>query len=114
MAAKLNLEWGDGNDIILTKKKGKITFDEVLRFMHEREQLWSFDGDLMIFQFRVSDQHDMVDFSEEMHGASEGDMVVLQVVGDDTVCPVCGEKRLFPQYCPDCGRKLDEEKGGRT
>ena len=79
-------------------------------FMHEREQLFNFDGDLMVFQFRVSDQHDVVDFAEEMYGAPEGDMIVLQRVGDEDLCPVCGEKRLFPQYCPDCGRKLDEPR----
>ena len=108
--AKLKLERGDNNDLVITKARGKITFDEVIRFMHERDQLFSYDGALMVFAFRVSDQNDMIDFSEDMFGASDGDMVVLQMVGDDDPCPVCGEKRLFPQYCPDCGRKLDDPR----
>ena len=73
MAAKLTLEWGDGNDLILRKKKGKITFQEVLMFMHEREQLFNFDGDLMVFQFRVSDQHDVKNgFSPSMAQPADG------------------------------------------
>lgn len=108
MSGKIKLEWGDNNDIILSKKRGKISFREVIEFMHERDQMYQFDGDLMVFQFRVSDAHDIHDFADEMLGEPEGDIVVLQVVQDDTMCPVCGKKRLFPQYCPDCGRKLDD------
>ena len=113
MAAKLSLEWGDGDDIIITKKKGKITFSEVIEFLHNRENLSMFDGDLFVYQFRVRESNDMYDFASEMFGEREGDMIVLQRVEDESLCPVCGEKRLFPQYCPDCGRKLDEGKDGK-
>lgn len=108
MAAKLSIEYGDNNDIILSKKRGKISFAEVIEFMHEREQLFQFDGMLFVFQFRVSSEHEMYDYGYAMHGEPEGDSIVLNLVGDDTLCPVCAEKRLFPQFCPDCGRKLDD------
>ena len=108
MAIRITIERGDGDDIILCKKKGKITFDEVIRFLHQRDQLFQYDGDLFVWQFIVSDQHDMYDFASEMLGEPEGDCIVLQRVADESICPVCGKKRLFPQYCPDCGRSLDE------
>lgn len=109
MAAKLTWEWGERDtEIIISKKRGKITFDELMRFMHEQEQLRTFDGDLVLTMFRVSSQRDMYTYLDALFGEPEGDTLTVQIVQDDTRCPVCGEKRLFPQYCPDCGRKLDE------
>lgn len=109
MAARLTWTYGDRDDeIIVLKKKGKITFDELIRFMHEREQLNIFDGDLAVIAFRVNSERDLYDFATELTGVPEGDTLDVMIVGDETICPVCGEKRLFPQYCPDCGRKLDE------
>lgn len=108
---KLSIEWGDRDgDLIITKKKGKISFDELIRFMHEQNQLNMFDGDLVVIQFMVSSQRDMYNYLEDFIGEPEGDSMVVNIVTDDSVCPCCGEKRLFPAYCPDCGRRLDEKK----
>ena len=109
--SKLSWHWGDRDgDIIVEKKRGKITIDELIRYLHEPDQLNCFDGDLMVIQFRVSDQKDMYDYSDVIFGESEGDSQLVQLVTDDSACPCCGKNRLFPAYCPDCGRKLVEKK----
>ena len=109
--SKLSWHWGDRDgDIIVEKKRGKITIDELIRYLHEPDQLNCFDGDLMVIQFRVSDQKDMYDYSDVIFGEPEGDCQLVQLVTDDSVCPCCGKNRLFPAYCPDCGRKLVEKK----
>ena len=107
MAAKLKIVRGDRDtDYQIQKKKGKITFDELLRFMHERDQTFQFDGMLCVVAFRVSSERDMYSYMDEWNGAPEGDALDIMMIGDDTVCPFCGENRLFLQYCPDCGREL--------
>ena len=109
--SKLKWSWGERDgDLIIRKSRGKITFDELFRFMHESDQINAFDGDLMVIQFRVSDQHDMYDYVDEVYGEPEGDTLEVQFVTDDSPCPCCGENRIFPAYCPDCGRKLIEKR----
>lgn len=107
MAAKLTMEWTDKpGTVVLNKKKGKITFDEVIRFFHEREQLYQFEGALVVMAFRVLSERDMFPY-DFMGGEPEGDTLeVLLVSGDsDDECPICGN-HAYLQYCPDCGRKL--------
>ncbi len=109
--SKLSWEFGERDgEVIIRKKKGKITIDELIRFMHEPDLLNSFDGDLVLIQFRVSSNRDMWDYMDDFYGKPEGDIQVIEIVTDDSICPVCGEHRLFPGYCPDCGRKLIIDK----
>ena len=100
--AKLTVEWArSGNEIIIRKARGKITFDEVVKLMNSRQYYDSFAGMLMVFQERIRGEEFLFDgFSAE---DDEGDTVVLHMVDDDSECPVCGKNRLFPQYCPECG-----------
>lgn len=100
--AKLVFEWArSGNEIIIRKARGKITFDEVVKLMNSRQYYDSFAGMLMVFQERIRGEEFLFDgFSAE---DDEGDAVVLHMVDDDSECPVCGRNRLFPQYCPECG-----------
>lgn len=109
--AKFQWEWsGDyGNEITIRKAKGKITFDELFRFFHEQDMLNLFDGDLIVIAFCVHAERDMYDYNDNILGEPAGDSLDVQVVQDDTVCPICGKNRLFPQYCPECGHKLVEE-----
>ena len=115
MAAKLTWEWGDqaNNVIVVHKKKGKITYDELFQFFHEREQLIQFDGCIVVTAFQISSERDMHPFSYEMLGEPEGDSQEVILIQDDTVCPFCGKNRLYPQYCPECGAKVEVpiEKG---
>ena len=100
--AKLKVELtGRGNEIAIRKARGKITFDEVVRLLNGNEMYNLYAGMLGVFQFRVKGE----DYLWDGFSASddEGDCVILDMVGDDSECPVCGRNRLFPQYCPDCG-----------
>lgn len=106
MAAKLKIEWDESPDkLIVTKKKGKITFDELMRFFHERDQINAFDGSLITVAFRVNAERDMYSFMDEVYGEPEGDTLTVYVVGDESKCPICGNI-AYTQYCPECGRKL--------
>lgn len=114
MAAKLEWEWADNcRDIIVRKKKGKLTYDEVFRFMHEPEMMNMFEGCLVLTTFRVNKDRDMWSYMDDYIGESAGDSQELMIIGDDTVCPICNEHRLFPQYCPECGHELKVKKNGR-
>lgn len=107
--ARLTWEWGDDHDIIIKKKRGKLTVDEILHFLHEPEQVRAFDGMLALIAFRVNSERDLYPYSYEMHGEPEGDSRTVYMLEDDTVCPICGKNRLFPQYCPECGTKIKQE-----
>jgi hypothetical protein len=53
--SKLAWEWGDHDDeIVVRKKKGKLTLDEVWEFLQERDQLNAFgENSLAVILFRL-------------------------------------------------------------
>ena len=107
MATKLTMEWDDiPGQINLFKKKGKITFDEVIQFFHERDQLNRFEGALVVTAFRVSSERDLFPY-DFIGKEQEGDSLEVWLVSGDSddKCPICGNN-AYLQYCPDCGRKL--------
>ena len=111
MAAKLTMEYGDRpGEVILMKKKGKITFDEVMRFFHDPERLLMFDGALVVTAFRVNSERDMFPYSELISGEPEGDEQSVWIVDDGSSCPICGQE-IYLQYCPQCGENLLRKKG---
>lgn len=106
MASKLSWEWGERNhEIIIRKEKGKLTLDEIWNFLHKRDQLNAFDGDLAVIMFRVSSDRD-IPFSLWGRDESTGDEQAVIMIEDDMQCPICGKNSLFPQYCPDCGQPI--------
>lgn len=109
---KLTWEYDDddGRCIVIRKKKGMLTVDEIMRFLHERDQLNVFDGDLAVIVFRVNSERDMCPFGE--WNRPEGDAQDVYMIGDEEFCPICGQNKLFPQYCPSCGEKIKVPKGG--
>ena len=110
--AKLTWEWGDDHEIIIHKKKGKLTVDEIMRFLHEPEQMNLFEGMLAVIAFRVNRERDLYPYSYLMIGELEGDSQTVYMVEDDSMCPICGKNTLFPQYCPACGEPVKVKKEG--
>ena len=112
MAAKLTWEYSDeaGHEITIRKKKGMLTVDEIVRFLHERDQLNVFDGMLAVICFRVNSERDM--FPYNLWDKPEGDAQDVYMIGDEELCPLCGKHTLFPQYCPACGEKIKVPKEG--
>ena len=109
--SKLQWEWGERDDeITITKKKGKISFDELFHFFHEPEMVNQFDGSLIVIAFRVHSERDMYTYTDALFGAPEGDSMDIQVVMDESICPICGKNKLYPAYCPECGHKLTVPK----
>ena len=96
---------------MIRKKKGMLTFEEVFRFMHERDMVNIFNGSLVVAMFRVHDELDT--WAEEFHEKPEGDEQGLFIIWDDADCPICGEHKLFPQYCPECGHEVKVKINGR-
>ena len=105
--AKLTVEYAEnGRELIIRKARGKLTFDEVVKLLNSNQYYNSFAGMLGVFQFRIKGNEYLYDgYSDD---DDEGDVVILDMVGDDSVCPVCGKHKLYPQYCPECGRELTE------
>jgi len=107
--SKLTWEWADNmHDIWIHKAKGKLTLDDIWDFLHTRDLLDVFDGALAVISFRVRADRDVaLDVWEQ---EEEGDHQLIEIVSDDSDCPICGKHTLFPQYCPECGTSLKWEK----
>ena len=105
--AKLTWEYGDKDDqIIIRKSKGKLTVQEIMDFMSQREQILDFgEGALCVIAWRMKED---TYSGWDMYTENPGDAVDLFVLQDSSTC-FCG-KTLFPQYCPECGTKLLQEK----
>lgn len=114
MPSKLTWEYGDedGHSIVIRKKKGMLTMDEIMRFLHERDQLNVFDGDLAVIVFRVNSERDMYPYGWDWN-KPEGDAQEVYMIGDEEFCPICGQNKLFPQYCPACGEKIKVPTQGK-
>lgn len=104
MARKsITWEWGEKQDqIIIRKAKGKLTMDDIWKFLNNYEQTRALgEGALAVIAFRMYSDRDDGWYSEDKE---EGDSQEVFILGDDSHC-FCGEL-IYPQYCPDCGRKL--------
>lgn len=104
--SKLTWEWTDRDDqIIIRKPKGKLTVDEVMGFLRERDQMFAFgEGTLCVIAWRLNS--DMYQGWEL--GKPEGDSQEVWILGDESRC-FCG-RVLHTSYCPECGHKLWEDK----
>lgn len=106
----LTWEWNrHGNGILIRRKRGRITVDEIVRFMNEERQYNAFAGMLWVILGRVKGPEYLYDgYSDD---EDPGDTVEVLLMGDEDLCPVCGELRKAVQYCPDCGRQLWGKEG---
>lgn len=102
------LEWRNeqnikGNQVlILTKKKGKISVQEVEEFLL-REGGGSFNG---YYAMIIKATESMCEVSGWMDEDKQGDMVELYPLYQGEDCPICS--KLLPpfKYCPECGKEL--------
>lgn len=103
--AKLTWEWSDRPDeIIISKKKGRITVEELYEFFDSRDAVWNFgEGALWVVANRVRDDA----YQGWNMEKPEGDRVSVWVLGDESTC-FCG-RVLHTSYCPECGHNLWEE-----
>ena len=109
----LTWEWNrDQTGILIRKKRGCITVDEIVRFLNEDKQYNCFAGMLWVILGRVKGPEYLYDGYSD--NDDPGDVVEVLLMGDENRCPVCGELRRAVQYCPDCGRQLWEAKGAKT
>ena len=104
---KITWEWGDHDEqIIVRKEKGKLTLDEIWSFLQEREQLNAFGvNSLAVILFRMRER----EYPGWDHEEPEGDAQDIYILSDGSKC-ICGRTELWMQYCPDCGRKLIENR----
>ena len=109
--AKLSWEYTDRNDqIVIRKPKGKLTVEEIVEFLNEREQRYAFgEGTLCVIAWRIKDGDTYQGFDWEKN---EGDSQEVWVLGDEAKC-FCG-RTLHTQYCPECGHKLWDENPKAT
>lgn len=106
--SKLTWEWAGENltDIIIRKDKGKLTLDDIWYFLHRPEQLNVFDGKIAVIMFTVSsDRDESLSIFEDKDA---GDAQLIHFVEDDSQCPICGRNKVFQEYCPECGTKLQQ------
>ena len=106
----LTWEWNDNQTgIIVRKRRGKITVDEIIRFINEQKQYNCFAGMLWVVMGRCMGEEYLYDgYADD---DDPGDTLTIYLMGDDNRCPVCGELRKAVQYCPDCGRQLWGKEG---
>lgn len=106
--AKLTWEWSDPEKNIITikKPKGKLTMQEIVEFMHQREQANVFEGKLCLIMFRINQDADLYPYDWlSVDGEPTGDAQDVYVYEDGNNCPICGNE-MFVQYCPQCGEPL--------
>lgn len=105
MAGKLTWEFVNGHDdeIVIKKKKGKLTVDEIMKFLQQYEQMNRLgEGSLCVIAWRnIADNYNGWDDPDE---EQPGDSVIVDVLQDSSRC-FCG-RVLNVQFCPNCGEKL--------
>lgn len=104
---KITYERGrDDNEIILRKDKGRLTLDEIFKFMHTRDMISQHEGDLVCWFFRVRSDREPPYMDDWFGDQDKGDSQALYIVGDQDQCPICGAVETL--YCPECGWPLVE------
>lgn len=106
MAGKLTWEWtGAPEEIVIRKKKGRITVEELHEFFESRDAVIHFgEGAMWAVVSRVRDDA----YQGWNMEKPEGDRVSVWVLGDESTC-FCG-RVLHTSFCPECGAHLWEDK----
>ena len=108
----LTWEWSPNqHSILIRKRRGCITVDEIIRFMNEDKQYNAFAGMLWVIMGRVNGPEYLYDGYSD--NDNPGDVVELLMMGDEDHCPVCSTLRKAVQYCPECGHQLWDAKGAK-
>lgn len=112
MARGITFEWEQdfhGNNLLVIRKsRGKLTIREI--------------GDLLLYGgggLRNGRYAIIINASESAYGGSgwddgtepKGDVVELVQLEPFEKCPMCAAMLPDPDYCPECGFPLKQEKG---
>lgn len=88
--------------LILEKKRGKLTFQEVQEFLLY-EGNGTFNGHYAIY---IRATESMCGGSGWLDEEEKGDVIELYLIEDNEDCPICGKVTPIFQYCPECGASL--------
>lgn len=88
---------------LITKKRGKITLEDIEESLKEI----GCDGYVCIVLKIMQDGYDGWTDSD-----STEDRVYASFIDDAYDCPVCRQLTPYIHYCPECGKKIDTIKEG--
>lgn len=107
--AKIEYRWDRGDFgrslLVLTKAKGKLSIGEIEQYLLADYRL---HGHYVILIKATESQMGGSGWGDEKEPV--GDVVVLCQVEECSLCPICGVEAKPKDYCPHCGKELEEEK----
>lgn len=103
MKRGIRLEYdSDRGCVYVTKKKGKLTLDDITEAIMDAQDYGHF---AIILNCSMA-AADGVGFWDE--DEPEGDVCTLYPIDEYEKCPVCDQVTPLLEYCPECGARLKQ------
>ena len=98
----IKLEYdGERNRIYVTKKKGKLTLDDIIDAVLDARDYGHY-AIILNCSMAAADGGDYWD------DEPEGDVCVLYPIDEYEKCPICEQVTPLLEYCPECGAPLKQ------